>query len=186
LIEGRRPDETEMRELARQIRLARTAAESTVARSLTEPEPRRIDASRSQAVLGAMRRLIQSVHVLRIHAEEERERRPMPELEPLKDGVDALLTSVESTLRRDPQDASSPIPLPDLRARYGDVQRAVRDEDQGADLLAGLDEMVDAANGVASAAGLESVDTAEASQDEPARKPQATPGSLESGHDHNP
>ena len=49
-----------------------------------------------------------------------------------------------------------------------------------------IDEMVDAANGVASAAGLESVDTAEASQDEPAREPQASPGSLESGHDHNP
>ena len=110
----------------------------------------------------------------------------MPELTPLKDGVDGLLTSVESALRPDPQDASSPIPLPDLRERYRHVQRAGRGEAQAAELLAELDEMVDAANGVASAAGLESVDAAEASQDQPARKPQARLGSLESGHDHNP
>jgi uncharacterized membrane protein YccC len=186
LIDGHRAREQLMTGLSRRARLTRTNAEATVARSLSEPTTRRIDASRSQAVLGAMRRLIQAAHILRLDAQEERERRPMPELKPLKDGVDGLLTSVESTLRPEPEDASSPMPLPDLRERYRGVQRAARDEAQAAELLAELDEMVDAANGVASAAGLESVDTAEASQDEPARKPQATPGSLESGHDHNP
>ncbi|HWD74147.1 MAG TPA: FUSC family protein [Solirubrobacteraceae bacterium] len=186
LIDGHRAREQVMTGLSRRARLTRTNAEATVARSLSEPTTRRIDARRSQAVLGAMRRLIQAAHVLRLDAQEERERRPMPELKPLKDGVDGLLTSVESTLRPDPQDASSPIPLPDLRERYRGVQRAARGEAQAAELLAELDEMVDAANGVASAAGLESVDTAVASQDQWAGKPQAPPGSLESGHDHNP
>jgi PPOX class probable F420-dependent enzyme len=159
LIDGHRAREQQMTGLSRRARLTRTNAEATVARSLSEPATRRIDASRSQAVLGAMRRLIQAAHVLRLDAQEQRGRRPMPELTPLKEGVDALLTSVESTLRVRPQDSPSPTPLPDLRERYGGVQRAVRAEDQAAELLAELDEMVDAANGVASAAGLESVDT---------------------------
>jgi uncharacterized membrane protein YccC len=186
LVDGQRAREQQMTRLSRRARLTRTNAEATVARSLSEPATRRIDATRSQAVLGAMRRLIQAAHVLRLDAQEERARRAMPELTPLKDGVDALLASVEATLRPHPQGSRSPTSLPDLRERYGGVRRSVRAEDQAADLLAGLDEMVDAANGVASAAGLESVDTGGTSDEEPERHRQARPGSLESGHDHNP
>ena len=78
--EGRRPDDQRMRALARRARLARTTAESTVARSLSEPSTRRIDASQSQGALAAMRRLVQAAHVLRLDVQDERERRPHPGL----------------------------------------------------------------------------------------------------------
>ncbi|HWE09242.1 MAG TPA: FUSC family protein [Solirubrobacteraceae bacterium] len=167
LIAGHSAREQQMTRLSRGARLTRTNAEATVARSLSEPATQRIDARRSQAVLDAMRRLIQAAHLLRLDAQEERERRPMPELQPLKDGVDALLTGVESALRLHPQNASPGTPLPDLRERYGRIQRALRAEDQAGELLAELDEMVDAANGVASAAGLESVDSGGTHDEQP-------------------
>jgi PPOX class probable F420-dependent enzyme len=162
LIGGQRAREQQMARLSRRARLTRTNAEATVARSLSEPATRRIDASRSQAVLGAMRRLIQAAHVLRLDAQEDRARGPIPDLKPLKDGMDALLTSVESTFRLHPQQSSPATLLPNLRERYGGVKRALRRENRAAELLTELDEMVDAANGLASAAGLEAVDTGDA------------------------
>src|SRR6201999_1901423 len=51
--EGRQPADQRMRALARRARLARTTAQSTVARSLSEPSTRRIDASQSQRTLAA-------------------------------------------------------------------------------------------------------------------------------------
>ena len=157
--EGRRPDDRRMRALARRARLDRTTAESTVARSLSEPSTRRIDASQSQRALAAMRRLVQAAHVLRLDAQDEREHRAHPGLRPLQDGIDEVLQEVETSLRARPQQEPAPRELPDIRARFESLQREAGDDDDDAlALLAELDEIVDAANGLAAAAGLESVE----------------------------
>jgi uncharacterized membrane protein YccC len=152
LITGRRAEERQMRGLSRRARLARTTAEATVARSLSEPATRRIDAEQSQGMLAVVRRLTLAAHVLRLDVQDERPRSPHPELEALAAGLEELLTNVESALRARAEEPSSASALPDLRARYVAFARSVHDEG----LLAQLDEMVDAANSLASLAGLES------------------------------
>ncbi len=156
--EGRRPGDQRMRSLARKARLARTTAESTVARSLSEPRTRRIDASQSQRALAAMRRLVQAAHVLRLDAQDDREHRALPGLLPLQDGIDEILGDVEESLRARPQQEPAPRELPDVRARFQTLQRASADDPDAMALLAELDEIVDAANSLAAAAGLESDD----------------------------
>jgi uncharacterized membrane protein YccC len=158
---GRPPDESEIRVLSRRARVTRTAAEATVARSLSEPETRRIDAEQSQGMLAATRRLIQAAHVLRLDAQEERERAPVPALAPLATHLDELLASVDETVRSgvDVTPAGVPAPaLPDLRATYDELERATPHDPDSMALLLDLDEIVDAANGLASLAGLESLD----------------------------
>ena len=161
--EGRQPGDQRMRTLARRARLARTTAESTVARSLSEPSTRRIDASQSQRALAAMRRLVQAAHVLRLDAQDDRERRPLPALQPLRAGLGELLGDVENSLRGRPQTAPQPRELPDIRARYRGFKRASAGDEEALALSAQLDEIVDAANGLAAAAGLESEEDEEES-----------------------
>ena len=156
--EGRRPGDQRMRALARRARLARTTAESTVARSLSEPSTRRIDASQSQRALAAMRRLVQAAHVLRLDVQDERERRPHPGLQELQDGIDEVLEEVQASLQARPQQEPTPHELPDVRARFEAFQRACGEDPEAQALLGELDEMVDAANSLAAAAGLESAD----------------------------
>jgi uncharacterized membrane protein YccC len=151
--DGRRADEQQMRRLARQTRLARTAAEATVARSLSEPQTRRIDAQQSQGALAALRRVVQATHVLRLDAQEERERSPVPELAPLADDLDRQLGAVQDTLATGPS-ATAIALLPDLRADYERVEHAEPALPDGGVLVAELDEIVDAANGLAEIAGL--------------------------------
>jgi uncharacterized membrane protein YccC len=148
---GRRAEESEMRPLARRARLARTNAEATVARSLSEPQTRRIDAEESQGVLAVLRRLVQAAHVLRLDVEEDRPRAPLPEVEPLARGLDLVLSTAEATLRARPDERPSPRDLPDLRARYLAFEQTVPDDYEGdaEGLLVELDEIVDAANGLA-------------------------------------
>ncbi len=157
LVTGRRAEESQMRTPSRRARLARTAAEATVARSLSEPATRRIDAEGSQGMLAAMRRLVQAGHVLRLEVQDERPRPPLPGLEPLAVGLHDQLTSVEATLRAQPEDRQPPSAPeePDLRGRYLAFARAAPDDGDQEWLLAELDEIVDAANSLASLAGLD-------------------------------
>jgi uncharacterized membrane protein YccC len=153
--DGHRPGDQRMRTLARQARLDRTTAESTVARSLSEPSTRRIDASQSQRALAAMRRLVQAAHVLRLDVQDDREHRPHAQLEPLRAGIDELLGEVETSMRARPQEDPAPRDLPDIRRRYASLERAAGHDPESQALLIQLDEMVDAANSLAAAAGLE-------------------------------
>jgi uncharacterized membrane protein YccC len=157
LTEGGRAREPQMTRLSRGARLARTEAESVIARSLTEPATRRIDADRSRAVLGAMRRLTQAAHVLRLEAQDERDRRPLPELKPMRADLDGLLKTIETTFRARPDEAGGGDPLPDLRERYDEIQRSLRGAPWMQEVLTELDEIVNAADGLAAAAGLRSV-----------------------------
>ena len=168
LARGSTPRESQARELARAARLARTRAEATIGRSLSEPATRRIEADTSSATLGASRRLAQAAHALRLDAPAI-PRRPRPGLERAADDVHRLLRLVEGQLRArvNPRPPASAIPqlrarvdqmppasaIPDLRASYASLVRACSDDDQL--LLEELDELVDAANGLAAATGLD-------------------------------
>ena len=161
IVDGHRPDDGEIRVLSREARIARTAAEATVAQSLAEPATRRIDAEHSQGMLAAARRLVQAAHVLRLDAQEEPNRRPVPALAPLATGVDELLATVDTTVRAGANGVplGTPAPaVPDLRASYDALERAAPHDAEGRALLLDLDELVDAANGLAALAGLESDD----------------------------
>ena len=158
LVTGRRAEEGEMRPLSRRARLTRTTAEATVARSLSEPATRRIDAEQSQGLLAAMRRLVQAGHVLRLDVEDEHSlREPHPRLLPLRDALSSLLSSVEAALRARPDESPALPPTPDLRARYTAFARSAPDD---VGLLDELDEIVDAANSLASLAGVDGASAA--------------------------
>ncbi len=161
LTRGQRPRDQEMRNLTRQARLARTTAEATVATSLSEPSTRRIDADRSQEALGAMRRLIQATHILRLDAQEDRPRPALSALAPLRSDIDSLLETV-GTVMRSPAPAAPPASeLPDLRSGYLAFARSYAGDRDAMALATELDEIVDAANGLAAVSGLEAVDDAD-------------------------
>jgi hypothetical protein len=156
IVDGRRPSDAEMTAQSRRARRTRTTAEATVARSLSEPATRRIDAEQSQAALGALRRLIQAAHLLRLDVQEERDRQPVPILAPLRSGLDEQLADVETALRErlvHPQPLT--VPLPDLRTLHGELVRAAGSTPDALTLGEDLDEIVDAANGLAASIGLE-------------------------------
>lgn len=145
-----------MRPLGRRARVARTTAESTVARSLSEPATRRIDAEQSQGLLAAMRRLIQAGHVLRLEVQDERPRQPLPGLEPLAADLDAALTRAEGPLRaRTDELTPATAELPDLRGGYLAFARLAPDDVRSEGVLDELDEIVDAANSLMVLVGLE-------------------------------
>ena len=142
---GARPPSDEIRLVSRRLRLARVNAESTVARSLSEPPARRIDHDRAQGTLATALRLTQATHVLRLEAQEHEPPPPSPRLTGLATSLDALLAIVENALRSDTRPAAQS--LPDLRADYDAL---VADNGaSGPELAAELDELVDAANGLA-------------------------------------
>ncbi len=154
LRDGVRAREQEMRLLARGARLARTKAEATVARSQSEPATRRIDARQSQAALGALRRLVQSAHVLRLDLQEDRSRRSYPELEPVRSALCELLEVVEDRLRGRAADNPQSASVPDVRGAFEEARRAWGDDPESAAIGDELDEIVDAANGLAASAGV--------------------------------
>ncbi len=157
-IDGSRVREEAARPLARRARKARTEAEATVARSLSEPVTRRIDAEQSQGTLGALARLVAAAHALSLDAQEDRDRRPLPTLAPLAGGIDRQLRIVEETLRTGSQDRSGTWSLPDLRAGYATFDATCSPDPDCTALLDQLDEIVDVANGLAALAGLESAE----------------------------
>jgi uncharacterized membrane protein YccC len=157
LTTGRRAEEGRLRPYGRRARLARTTAGAMVARSLSEPATRRIDAEQSQGMLAAMRRLIQVAHVLRLEVQDDAPRPPLPGLEPLASDLHTVLSRVEAALRTRPEEQPAPAaPLPDLRAGYRTFARMAPEDVRREGLLDDLDEIVDAANGLVSLAGRES------------------------------
>jgi uncharacterized membrane protein YccC len=151
LVRGRPVDDAVMPGLSRRARVARANAQSTVARSLSEPKTRRIDADQSQGALAGLRRLVQAAHILRLDVQDDRPRPPLPGLAPLARDLDVALASVEASLRARPQAPPTAVPLPDLRGDYLAFERALPPDYAGdpGGLLGELDEIVDAVNSVA-------------------------------------
>jgi uncharacterized membrane protein YccC len=152
---GRRANEQQMRGLARRARLARTNAESAVGLSLSEPATRRIDARQSQAALGGLRRVISAAHVLRLDAQEDRLHQPHPGLRPLAADLDRQLALIEAAFVSGASPDGAAGRLPDLRSGHDAFAAGEPAGDVAAGLVAELDEIVDATNGLAAAAGLE-------------------------------
>jgi hypothetical protein len=87
---------------------------------------------------------------------------PLPGLEPMADDLDLLLSAVEAALRTDPDEPSPVSRLPDLRGRYLAFVRSAPDDVRSEGLLEELDEIVDAADGLAALAGLDGTSRPEA------------------------
>jgi uncharacterized membrane protein YccC len=163
LIAGRRVEESTVRPLARAARLARTSAEASVARSLAEPRERQIDADQSQAALSTMRRLVQATHVVRLEAQERSARGgPRPVLRGFRDALAEGLERLEASLREGRPGGVGggwrsveppPDPAPDLRGAFSTAAAELSNREEDLALLAELDEIVDAANGLAAALG---------------------------------
>lgn len=180
-VDGRPPPDAQLRALARRARQLRIAAGATVARSLSEPSTRRIDADASERALSTMRRLIGAAHVLRLDVQEDRDREALFGLEPLRRDLRRLLSATELSMREQARregptrrglltlgagrrvlpelpDLSARRPvlpeLPDLRADHAAFARDWAQRPEAAVLLDSLDEIVDAADGLAVAAGL--------------------------------
>jgi hypothetical protein len=114
----------------------------------------------SQGTLAAIHRLAQSIHLVRLDAQDERPREPVPALAPLARDLDSVLMGVRIELQGDRRQ-SAPV-IPDLRTTYSEFEhgsrRDARDDGERAALLAELDEIVDAANGLVTLVGLDPVD----------------------------
>jgi fusaric acid resistance family protein len=144
-VTGIRPPSDQIRDLTRRLRLTRVNAEATVARSLSEPSARQIDQSRAQRALGALRRLARVSHLLGLDARDRQQPEPVPGLAPLASSLDALLARVRAAVAAGGQLREDS--LPNLRAGYEELAG----EHPDPDLLAELDELVDAANSLATA-----------------------------------
>jgi uncharacterized membrane protein YccC len=154
IVAGRQATAAETAPLARRARLAYTTAGETVARSLTEPAARRIDAEQSQGILAAERRLVSVIHVLRTLVHDEGEHEPVPALAPFERDVDRALELVEGALRDGQRFAPTnspdrPLAVPDLRDSYARVSSEGAFDGDRRLLLHELDELVDAVNSLA-------------------------------------
>jgi DNA-binding transcriptional ArsR family regulator len=129
---------------AREARLLRTQADSAVARSLSEPARRRIDARVGSGVLDEMLRLVHAIHALRLEAQDTPDRPPQPALAPFARALDVQLAAIERGLLSDDLQLSS---------EYVDL-RALADlytEEAGAserELNAVIDQIADATNAI--------------------------------------
>ncbi len=142
---GSRPPDQELARLTRRLRLARMNADATVARSLSEPSERQIDRTRASRALAAQRRLVRATYVLAFDVGDGDRREPVPELAALASSLDVLLARVGVAIAdgaRLGEDA-----LPNLRDSYDELSSTCAHPD----LVAELDEVVDAANSLAAA-----------------------------------
>jgi hypothetical protein len=140
----------ELSALARRARVAYMSAGETIVRALAEPG-RRGDAQVSESALGAARRIVSVVHVLRSDVQEERESEPLPELRALAEDLDRTLARIEARLRGDvvARAAGKSEELPELRESYRRLAQTADLERTDVLLARELDELVDAVNSLA-------------------------------------
>lgn len=160
-----------LRQAARSARLARTRAESAVARSLAEPARHQAATDVARGVLAALRRVVLAVHLIRSDRSPAGEARPDvaggPAWEALAAGLDDTMAALVSALRAEragfpptdpsrspPTDPSWPAPTdpsgspPTGPAGLGlPSLRALHDRlDPGSPFWTETDELVDAVN----------------------------------------
>jgi uncharacterized membrane protein YccC len=130
--------------LDRQRRLARSNAEAAIARSLTDPPPRRIDGRLAAGMLAAIRRQVIAAHTLRTRLLEEGGP-TVPELRPLAEALDATMAAASAALRG--RRVQPPPPLRPLHDRLvAALRRRQLDPELRTLLETQTDEIVDAAN----------------------------------------
>lgn len=133
---------------SREARLIRTQADSAVARSLSEPARRRIDARVGSGVLDEMLRLVHAIHALRLEAQDEPDRAPQPALAPFARALDVQLSAIARGLLSDDLQLSSEyVDLRALADRYAEEAAPGEHElsiviDQLADATNAIDELI--------------------------------------------
>ena len=147
LIDGS-PPPPEVAAAARRARLARTQADSVVARSLSEPARRRIDARVGSGVLDEMLRLVHAIHALRLEAQDAPDPVPHPALAPFARALDVQLAAIERGLLSDDLRLSSEyVDLRELADRFAEEAEPGEHEigaiiDQVADATNSIDELI--------------------------------------------
>jgi uncharacterized membrane protein YccC len=164
LVAGGPAEEDELRPLARRARLAWANAQDTVARSLSEPAARQIDAETSRGVLAGLRRVVQAIAVVRVLGEGQagglgegpEDRAQPPDLSALVEALDRGLGEIAAVLAGQLGGR-----FPRLREHHEALAAASpaagsAPGPNGLDdvLLGELDEIVDALNTVAELIGL--------------------------------
>ena len=151
LRSGRRLPETQLRTLARRARVACSDADAAVGLARSEPEwgePGAAGAERVADTLSALRRVTWAIHVLRLATAAAPADRPLPELVELHAALGLALVVLGASLR-----GAEHGPLPPLRRPLRELVRA-QPELLSQALSAAFDELVDAINSAAVAAGL--------------------------------
>jgi uncharacterized membrane protein YccC len=133
--------------VSRKARLIRTQADSAVARSLSEPRRRRIDARVGSGVLDEMLRLVHAIHALRLEAQDTPDRAPQPALAPFARALDVQLAAIARGLLSDDLQLSSEyVDLRALADRYTEDTDPTHPGER--DLSAVIDQIADATNAV--------------------------------------
>ncbi len=159
LRSGRRLPEQQLRTLARRARLAFADAEATIGLARSEPagDLRRPDGGDTVAAqLAALRRIAWGVHGVRLDAEALQSAGPLSPLNMLQAGLDQALALLAVALRGPAAGA-----LPPLRAQHRELARSHPHLLTPA-LWASLDELIDAIDTAAAAAGLNANTSSEA------------------------
>jgi uncharacterized membrane protein YccC len=149
LATGRRLQESTLRTLAREARIAFADADGAISLALGEPARGDADPRQASATLGALRRVVYAIHSLRLELSDS-DPGPLPRLAPLRSALGDALAVLASGLR-DGQAKSS---FPHLRSLHRELGRGDT-EALNPTLLVELDELVDATNTAAMTAGLE-------------------------------
>lgn len=135
------PD-AEARLLARQMRLARSNCEATLARAIAEPTARQLEPAMVVGMMAALRRVSLATHVLRTSYGSGPG--PVHELQPLSDGLDLALRRIVAALND-----AVPEAVPRLREMHSTLVRDVGARPGTELLLVESDELVDAVDTVA-------------------------------------
>ncbi|MGH2910654.1 MAG: hypothetical protein ACRDK8_15345, partial [Solirubrobacteraceae bacterium] len=111
----------------------------------SEPARRRIDARVSSGVLDELLRLVHAVHALRLEAQDEPDRAPVPQLQPFARALDVQLAAIARGLLSDDLQLSSE--YVDLRSLSDRLAHDAASEPEQA-LTAIIDELADATNAI--------------------------------------
>jgi uncharacterized membrane protein YccC len=148
LASGRHPSEAQLRRLARAARVAFSEADAAAGLARSEPPAGTADPQATAATLGALRRVVRAVHVLRLDTATVPAGRPLPELAQIRADLVEALAVLEAELR-----GAEHGPFPRLRRPYRELARE-HPQLLSQALWAALDELVDATDTAAATVGL--------------------------------
>ncbi|NHC47464.1 FUSC family protein [Motilibacter aurantiacus] len=129
-------------------RLARTEAEASVDRLVTEPARERFPAAAASAAVAAVQRYAQAVLALHARLGDAQRHEPVVEAEALGEQLEAVLGELAATLR---EGTVTRVTLDRLRTAAAGLERAVVDRPERALLTVEVEEVVEAVEAVAHA-----------------------------------
>jgi hypothetical protein len=149
LSSGSRAQESSLRPLARDARIAFADAEAAISLALSEPVHGDADPRQASTTLGALRRVVYAIHALRLELVDS-DLGPLPVLAPLRSALSDALAQLSLSLR----DGRASSSFPHLRRLHRELGQTGGGT-LNPTLLVELDELVDATDTAAMTAGLE-------------------------------